>query len=194
MIDKDKVEKAASDIYSKHYKRGVPAKMLPKIIAAERIKLREVEGNDKFLGALVKSPKDTFYICVNKGIANVGRKNFTLAHELGHLALEHHLHTTSFFCNESDITEGGEASTHIEQEANYFASCYLLPRDRLTKEFTNWFVWRKGSGGRIFLAVSVKGKSYSDWKAVSGKLATKFNVSTTALKIRLIELGLINNF
>ena len=51
MIDKDKVEKAASDIYSKHCKRGVPAKMLPKIIAAERIKLREVEGNDKFWGA-----------------------------------------------------------------------------------------------------------------------------------------------
>ena len=194
MTDKEKIEEAASAIYSKYYKRGVPAKVLPKIIMAEGIKLREVEGNDKFLASLVKSPKDSFYICVNKGIANIGRKNFTLAHELGHFVLEHHLHTPSFICSESDIAEEGEASTSIEKEANYFASCFLLPRDRLVNEFTNWFAWHKGSGSRIFLHIAVKGKSYSDWKAVSSKLTVKFDVSSIALKIRLVELGLINNF
>ena len=194
MIDKARIEELASNIYSKHCRRGVPAKMLPKIAKAENIKLREVTGSDNFLGSLVKSPKGSLYICVNSGIENIGRKNFTLAHELGHFVLEHHLHTSSFICNESDIAEEGDASTPNEREANYFASCFLLPRDRVVKEFTNWFIWRKGMETSVFLSVSVKGKSYSDWKAVSSKLTTKFDVSATALKIRLIELGLINNF
>ena len=81
MIDRERIEKAAVDIYAKHYKRGVPAKVLPNIISAEGIKYREVDGAEKFLGALVKSPKDMLYICINKSIDNKGRKNFTIAHE-----------------------------------------------------------------------------------------------------------------
>jgi len=194
MRNKEKIEKAASAIYSKHYNRGVPAEILSKIILAEGIKLREIEGCNTFLGSLIKTPNDTFYIFVNKGIANAGRKNFTLAHELGHFVLEHHLQTSSLICNENDIAEGGGAMVSIEQEANYFASCFLLPRDRLVKEFTNWFVWHNGSDSKAFLHVNVKEKSYSNWKAVSSRLTKKFNVSTVALKIRLVEVGLINNF
>jgi len=194
MINKAEVEAVAFNIYSKHCKRGVPAKMLPKIIAAEKIKLREVDGNNKFLGAFVQNPNGALYIFVNNGITNIGRKNFTIAHELGHFILEHHLHTSSFICSENDISEEGDALTSIEKEANYFASCFLLPRDRLVKEFTNWFIWRKGSGVRVFLSIAVKERSYSDWKAVSSTLTTKFHVSNTALKIRLVELGLINDF
>jgi len=194
MIDKTKIEREAHDIYAKHYKRGVPAKVLHKIIAAEKIKLRHIDGGTDFLGALVKSPKGTLYINVNKNIDNIGRKNFTTAHELGHFVLQHHLQTASFFCGEREITEDGEAVSEQEKEANYFASCFLLPRDRVLNEFTNWYNWRFNQNSRIFLYVKTQGKSYSDWKAISGKLTDKFEVSTAALKIRLIELGLINNF
>jgi hypothetical protein len=69
-----------------------------------------------------------------------------------------------------------------------------LPRDRLVKEFTNWFVWKKGSNDKVFLSVSVNEKSSSEWKAVSSRLTKKFCVSVAALKIRLAELGLVNNF
>jgi len=84
MINKAEVEAVASNIYSKHCKRGIPAKMLPKIIAAEKIKLREVDENNKFRGAFVQNPNGALYIFVNNGITNIGRKNFTIAHELGH--------------------------------------------------------------------------------------------------------------
>lgn len=194
MIDKIGIESAASAIYAKHVKRGSPAKMLPKIIAAEGIKLREVDGNDKFLGALVKSSKDVLYISVNKNIDNTGRKNFTLAHELGHYALQHYLHTASFICGEAEIMEAGEAVSDQEKEANYFASCFLLPKSRVTSEFTNWYIWHKGSNSKVYLYINPHGKSYADWKAVSSQLTKKFDVSATALKIRLVELGLINNF
>lgn len=192
MIDKAKIENEATAIYSKHCKRGSPAKMLPKIIFAENIKLREIDGDDGFLGAfLKKTVTDTPYIFVNKNINNIGRKNFTLAHELGHFVLQHYLHTASFFCAENDIKEEGDVNSEQEKEANYFASCFLLPKERIKKEFINKLHWRTKDFSKVFLAVSAHGKSYSDWKAISGNLLKIFNVSELALKIRLTELGLI---
>jgi Zn-dependent peptidase ImmA (M78 family) len=194
MIDKARIENAASVIYAKHFQRGSPAKMLAKIIKAEGIKLREVDGGENFLGALVKSPKGVYYITVNKNITNDGRKNFTTAHELGHFVLGHHLHTASFFCSESEITEDGAAANDQENEANYFASCFLLPWDRVTTEFTAWFSYKFPTSRKTFLFVNPKSSNYRDWKAIDSKLTDKFGVSTAALKIRLVELGLINSF
>jgi len=193
MIDKIKIESAATDIYSKHCKRGSPAKMLPKILAAENVKLREIDDNEKFLGAFLKSPKTgTPYIFVNKNIDNIGRKKFTLSHELGHFVLQHYLHTTSFFCKESDIKEEGEVNSEQEKEANYFASCFLLPKDRVVREFTNWFQYRINPNGKAFLHVDLhNGKSFSNWKAISSNLMKMFEVSEIVVKIRLTELGLI---
>jgi len=190
MIDKVKIESAATDIYSKHCKRGSPAKMLPKILAAENVKLREIDDNEKFLGAFLKSPKTGIpYIFVNKNIDNVGRKNFTLSHELGHFVLQHYLHTTSFFCKENDIKEEGEVNSEQEKEANYFASCFLLPKEKIKKEFIRQLQWHTKDNSSEFLAVS-RDKSYSYWKAISSKLMENFSVSEIALKIRLTELGL----
>ena len=194
MIDKFATEQTSLDLYVKHVKRGVPAKMMPKIIVAEGIKLREIDGGEKFSGALVKSPSGVMYININKNIDNTGRKNFTLAHELGHFALQHHLHTASFLCSENEISEDDEAISDQEKEANYFASCFLLPRNRVVSEFTKWFQWRISPNGRVFLNITPHGKSYSEWKAISNTLQNKFDVSTTALKIRLVELVLINDF
>lgn len=192
MIDKAKIENAATAIYSKHCKNGSPAKMLPKIISAENIKLREIDGGEKFLGAFLKSStSDALYIFVNRNIDNAGRKNFTLAHELGHFVLQHYLHTASFLCAENEIKEEGDVNSEQEKEANYFASCFLLPKERTKKEFINNLQWRIKDNRREFLAVSSHDKSYSDWKAISSNLMKKFDVSEIALKIRLTELGLV---
>ena len=164
--------------------------MLPKILAAENVKLREVSGNEKFLGAFLKQPNEQLYIFVNKNINNVGRKNFTLTHELGHFVLQHYLHKASFLCEE--IKEEGTVNSKQEQEANYFASCFLLPKDRIFREFTNWFKYRINPNGKAFLHVDLhNGKSFSNWKAISSNLMKMFEVSEIVVKIRLTELGLI---
>lgn len=191
MIDKERIEKAATFIYSKHCKKGSPAKMLSKIISAEKIKLREIDGNEKFLGAFIKKMSGKPYIFLNKNIGNVGRKNFTLAHELGHFVLQHHLHVVSFLCSESEISEEDEANSDQEKEANYFASCFLLPKGRVVREFKAWFQYRISRIGKVFLHVDLHGNSYRNWKAISSNLMKKFNVSEAALKVRLIELDLI---
>ncbi|KAA6322753.1 hypothetical protein EZS27_027735 [termite gut metagenome] len=186
--DRAKIE----NVYSKHCKKGSPAKMLPKIIAAEKIKLREIDGDDNFLGAFLKSSITAVpYIFVSKNIDNVGRKNFTLAHEFGHFALQHYLHTASFFCAENDIKEEGDVNSEQEKEANYFASCFLLPKEKTRKDFIRSLQWRTKNNSSEFLVVSPRGKNYSDWKAISGNLMKKFQVSEIVLKIRLTELRLV---
>ena len=192
MIDKAKIESVATEIYSRHCKKGSPAKMLSKIISAEKIKLREIDGNENFLGAFLKTSNGQSYIFVNQNIDNTGRKNFTLAHELGHFALQHYLHTSSFFCAENDIKEEGEVNSEQEKEANYFASCFLLPREKIKKEFIRQLQWRTKDFSSGFFKVSVQDKkSYSDWKVVSSNLLKNYNISEIVLKIRLTELGLI---
>jgi Zn-dependent peptidase ImmA (M78 family) len=192
MIDRSKIEDLATAIYSAHCKRGSPAKMLPKIITAEKIKLREIDGVDNFLGAFLKTANGQPYIFVNQNIDNIGRKNFTLAHELGHFALQHYLHFASFFRDGSEISEEQEVAPKQEQEANYFASCFLLPKVKTKKEFIRNLQWRTKDNKIIFLAVpSPHGKIYSNWKAISSNLMKNFQVSEVVLKIRLTELGLI---
>ena len=195
MIDKVKIENAAIEIYSKHFKKGIPAEKLPKIIAKEGIVLKEADCGEKFLGVFTKSPQNTPCIVINSRISNIGRKNFTLAHELGHFVLQHYLHTVSFICSESEISEENREVSLQEKEANYFASCFLLPKDKVVREFTNWFRFRINPNSRVFLNIDLSnGKSFSNWKAISSNLEKKYCVSTAALKIRLVNLGLINNF
>jgi len=190
MIDRTKIENLATTIYSKHCKRGSPAKMLSKIISAEKIKLKEIDDDKIFLGAFLKQPNGQFYIFVNQNIDNTGRKNFTLAHELGHFALQHYLHTASFFC--AEIKEEGDVNSEQEKEANYFASCFLLPREKINKNFIKNLQWRTKDNEIKFLAVpSPQGKIYSHWKAISSNLMKNFQVSEVVLKIRLTELGLV---
>ena len=192
--NKERIEMAATTIYAKHYKRGIPAKVMLKILKAEGIKFREIDCGEDFLGALIKNPNGSLYLFVNKSISNEGRKNFTIAHEFGHYTLQHLLTKSSFYCTENEIFCEDNISAQ-ESEANCFANYYLLPRDRVRNEFCKWHNWRFKGYNKNFLFVNVENKkSYSDWKAISGKLTKMFDVSMITLKICLVELGLINNF
>jgi len=65
-------------------------------------------------------------ICVNSRIAEQSRKNFTVAHELGHLCM-HSLEQNTFYCS-SDVIESFKSTINpIELSANKFASELLMP-------------------------------------------------------------------
>ena len=190
MIDKTKIENLTKDLILKYVKRGSAAKSFPKIITAEGIKIKEIEENNSFIGALVKQPTNIFYIYLNKAIQNEGRKNFTLAHELGHYFLKHYLQTGSVYCEDNDINEEGEDNSAQEVEANYFASFLLLPKEKLEKQFKQ-YKWNIDKNRIFNLVVTPKGNDYKNWKILSSKLTKYFKVSETALRIRLINLGLL---
>ena len=191
MIDKANIENIATDLFNKHIKRGSSAKAILKIISAEGVQFREIDATEAFWGAFTKSPTGIPYIIINKAIQNLGRKHFTIAHELGHYILKHDLHAVSFLCGEKEIKEDDEITSEQEKEANYFASCFLLPKERLIKKFTSYFSWQMKGNSDIPLIVYPKGKYYYNWKIISSKLMKDFLVSEMALRIRLINLGLI---
>lgn len=88
---------------------------------------------DAFDGMLVHDD-NTFHIHINKdrgNTANSKRSRFTLAHELGHYFIDEHRlglkygklppHGSIHNLNQKDL---------IEKEADYFASCLLMPREK----------------------------------------------------------------
>nr|WP_294795560.1 ImmA/IrrE family metallo-endopeptidase [uncultured Mucilaginibacter sp.] len=112
-----------------------------------------------------------FNIHLNSAKGNIlssARGRFSLAHELGHYFLEAHNY----------LIRNGEIKPHpsnialfhqdkIETEADYFASCLLMPKERL----------RNFTGGRKYSLDIVK------------ELSESFKVSLTAALIRFAEVG-----
>lgn len=66
-------------------------------------------------------------ISVNAFIAEQGRKNFTGAHELGHLCLDTYSQS-KFFCSRETIESFNPKIQPIELRANHFAAELLMPK------------------------------------------------------------------
>ena len=80
-------------------------------------------------GMLVKhDAKDKWAIFYNTDVVHPGRKNFTLAHELGHYMVHRQaLNKTKFECGEEDMLDENQQGIDIEAEANAFAANLLMP-------------------------------------------------------------------
>jgi hypothetical protein len=79
-------------------------------------------------GALVLNPKTGIgIICVNNLVAEQGRKNFTVAHEIGHFCMDS-LEQNTFFCPRGVIESFKPTINPIELRANEFAAEFLMPK------------------------------------------------------------------
>lgn len=102
------------------------------------------------------------------------RRRFTIAHELGHYEL--HRNQSSLFVDKSFkvMFRGGStienSNSQLEQEANVFAAALLMPEDLVHKEIEN-LEFDLGN------EQSLK------------ELAKRFDVSTTAMYYRMLNLG-----
>lgn len=107
--------------------------------------------------------QETPYIILGNMKRSAVRRNFDLAHELGHLLLHYHLEFTSLDRKEHKS---------IENEANTFAGAFLLPQDEFIKDME---------------AISHKTNpdAYLDLKE-------KWSTSLQVLGYRAANLGLIN--
>jgi hypothetical protein len=144
-----------------------------------------------------------------------GRYRFTIAHELGHWRLHRHLYLRR--ANERPLLlEEQPRPDHVlrsrqydpkEVQANRFASCLLMPREMLKRE---WFAWR-GSMEPVYLddlrarqqqilaaeIIRRGGLNMGDdainnamFEHTARPLAEKFEVSPEAMRIRLEGIGL----
>lgn len=136
------------------------------------IEVVEEELEDDISGFLYKKPKQNT-IVVNKSHHH-NRKRFTIAHELGHLKLNHvgDLFVDRegrFMFRDSNSQSGIDKQ---EREANSFAAEILMP-----EEF-------------VIEALEKIDRDILEDEDIE-KIACKFEVSTQALTIRLVNLGLI---
>ncbi|MDN2584149.1 ImmA/IrrE family metallo-endopeptidase [Aquibium sp. ELW1220] len=68
-------------------------------------------------------------IIFNETIRSPGRRNFTLAHELGHYLLHRHANPDGLTCTNRNMADWDQGRNRIEAEANTFASYLLMPLD-----------------------------------------------------------------
>lgn len=183
------IELRASTMLDKYVNHGGVHKVWDKIMVGESIKYRQINtANQGFVGALTRSTNGQSYIMTNAAISNEGRRNFTIAHELGHYALEHHLHSGSLFCSSDGIMEEGSATQVIEREANYFATCLLMPEEKIRKAFLSMLFNSRRVRRKDFLLVQKN--TFGVWCGIRDDLTKRYGVSEEALRNRLRSLGL----
>lgn len=128
------------------------------------------------------------------------RERFTLAHELGHLLLGHAEYLLNEYTEESDLDQsekiefGTKDVARMEWQANHFASCLLMPAEALFKGFV-YEAERLGIRDRGFgpLYVDEQRTNLSSFYTLTDRLRGTFDVSREAVRIRLIQLGLLND-
>lgn len=185
------IEQVANDVLTKYVKRGGVYKVLNEIMEAERIKFRKMNSNNNyFVGALTKYTNGQPYILVNNSIDNDGRMHFTIAHELGHYFLSHQLTQNSFYCSNSEIVEEGVWQNLIEQEANYFASCLLMPGQKIKNAFIAMLANSRKAKVKDFLYVK-NDWTFGIWCGIRNNLMKRYGVSEAALRYRLQQIGLV---
>lgn len=188
MKTNEEIEHIAGEVLAKYVKRGGSYKAFGEVMNCEGIKFKEVAtGTDEFIGALTKSNNGQVYIMVNSAIDNIGRKNFTIAHELGHYFLSHQLKQNNFYCSEKVIVEEGSWNDPIEQEANYFASCFLMPEQKVKTAFLSMLANSRKTNIKDFLLVTKD--TYKVWAGIKDELTKRYGVSEAALRFRLKGLG-----
>jgi Zn-dependent peptidase ImmA (M78 family) len=148
-----------------------------KIAIAQRINIHEEQLGD--ISGLVFREGNQVIIGVNSSHP-ITRKRFTIAHELGHFFLhaENPLFVDKVFAVKLRDHVSSEAISKEEIEANAFAAELLMPSKFLNEDFV------KAKSG-------VLDYESGDISEVIKKLADKYIVSTHAMTVRLINLGVI---
>jgi hypothetical protein len=100
-----------------------------------RLELNEVEV-DGFDGALIRAEGVSFgAIAVRRGILEEGRKNFTIAHEIGHYVLPGH-EKCDEVCLDTDVGNWSDGGKQLEREADEFAAELLIPTSYARPRFS----------------------------------------------------------
>lgn len=127
---------------------------------------------------------------------SIERRNFTIAHEIGHILLHQELieEYIGRFCEsegtiEPTIKPSDKMIAKLEWQANMFASFILLPCIPFVNRVNRYFKDRSITKGYLFIDYQRCNRADSDY--VIGHLSQDFSVSKEVVKIRMQNLGLL---
>lgn len=175
-MSRAQIEQSVQLLIDKH---GVCSAPVPVdlIAKAEGLPIVETSLRSDVSGALLRRA-DVSAIAVNNAHPHT-RRRFTIAHELGHHILRHPGEADHLDWQFTVIRRDGASSDRTdtyEMEANFFAASLLMPREWL----------RKDVEARVRANHTV-GMSEQDIST----LASRYEVSSTSMKYRLMNLALI---
>jgi Zn-dependent peptidase ImmA (M78 family) len=171
-----------------------------KIVFQFDVSLGFNSDNNRILGAC--NPIKRVILIDSSLISDLHKFNFTLAHELGHLALHRKIKikygeqdeniNTDTVAENMSKKELKTSSDWLEWQANTYASSLLMP----TKIFTAALAIEQTSlgitrTGRIFL--DDQPCNQRDYYQIINLLGVRFNVSRSAVEYRLSKLKLIQD-
>lgn len=174
MIDKPRegfAKEQARNLIKKFNITKYPIDLL-NILDIKNYKYIEVNNWENNINALLIHKNNCIYLAVN-GNHHDHRKRFSIAHEIGHLILNHDL---TYYKREitfddipfSVIKEHIQVEKYLETEANIFAGEILVPLNILKQEFN-------------------KLPYKSDMAKMSEELSKVFNVSKEVISIKITD-------
>lgn len=186
---KKEVEQLAMRILSQYRIKDDPGQHLQTILAGENIQLmcyddwaEDICGRFMYIG---EEPVIFYNAKHTKAM-----QAFTIAHELGHYFLKHlETEEAEIICLDRDfqrMDDSDDAKKEREVEANYFASCLLMPLDLIHPVFARFMQSQRLSG---VLYVDKQQCNFLAYKQCVRIFQMFFTASETAIRFRLISLG-----
>lgn len=147
------------------------------------------------LGAISFNPPQIQIFADNK---HEHMARFTLAHELGHFYLGHDRYLQRELLHAQDLDSqlttrmpSGEVE-RLEWQANAFAAYLLMPKQAFLERLAHLAVIHNiRNRGHGFLYLDTQPVNYQLVQYVIDDLSEHFNLSRTAVRLRLISLGLL---
>lgn len=188
----DTIKQKAGEIYRKcnFVTNDIAGEVLAKIYPDVKIRFDELQ--EGILGMF--SFEERVITLSNTIMNDEHRRNFTLAHEIGHLCLHEPYirnHAKRFVDYSMDKLKlmQDDMIKLMEQHANKFASFLLIPQDKLIAEVKELLSQTNNATGRFYLDNQIC--NIKDVDSALRNLSQIFHVSKEAMKIRLIKEGLL---
>lgn len=159
-------ERIAQGVLQKYFLSDPSGIELPDLLGCEGILFKTTELT-ACQGNMIRFGRSGI-ININNAITNPHKIRYVISHELGHWFM--HKDSELFACTDDDLNEWNSTTNSLEQEANTFASSFLMPRMPF-KEYTQ---------DKILSQALIK------------SLQERFNVSLTAASLRYVQIGQIN--
>ncbi|WP_460114551.1 ImmA/IrrE family metallo-endopeptidase [Pseudomonas sp. H3_G03] len=197
-ISRDRIDRLALQaLKSISYIRGEVD--LTKLVSREAdvsgLSVSFIEDSSSALGSITFNP---FEIKIFGADSQSHLARFTLAHELGHHFLGHKRYMTREAIRAQDIDQSqlitipkGEVE-RLEWQANTFASCLLMPKEDFQAAFgllLQHLGIRNRGHGHLYL--DSQRDNVIQFHAVCNSLSEYFNVSKTAIRLRMRALELL---